>query len=460
MKKVCVQGLGFVGSAIAVAIANAKNNDGNFIFNVAGIDLENISGQQRIKHINQGIFPFPNNDQELKEATFEAIQRGNLKAYSDPSHYKDADYIIVSIPFNLSGLERGERQFLWDDFKESIRQFSCLMRPECLVIVETTVPPGTCRQVILPIIQKEFSRRNIQRSPLLAHSYERVMPGTGYLRSITEYYRCYAGIDEHSADLCRIFLSQLIKIEKYPLVCLSSVEASEIAKVLENSYRAVNIAFIEEWTVFAEQLNVDLHEIVNAIRMRPTHSNIRQPGFGVGGYCLTKDPLFAQQAAQEIYHYDHKFPFCEMAVKVNQNMPKRSFNALHNYMKNITGKKLLILGVSYKADVGDTRFSPSASFVAEAKKHGMELTYHDPLVSYWEELNTSVEKDIDSLDFSSFDAIVIAVPHTEYMKINFSELLLKPGAFILDACGIIQQTELYALKEKGNTIFVIGKGKI
>ena len=162
-----------------------------------------------------------------------------------------------------------------------------------LVILETTVPPGTCERVVAPELAAALQRRGLQRDAfLLAHSYERVMPGEDYLASITHFWRVYAGHTPEAADACERFLAQVINVDEYPLTRLASTTASEIAKVMENSYRATNIAFIEEWARFAEAVGVDLFGVINAIRVRPTHSNIRQPGFGVGGYCLTKDLLF------------------------------------------------------------------------------------------------------------------------------------------------------------------------
>ena len=138
--------------------------------------------------------------------------------------------------------------------------------------------------------------------------------------------------------------------------------------MFENSYRAVNIAFIEEWARFAETVGIDLFSVVEAIRKRPTHANLRQPGFGVGGYCLTKDPLFAHLAAREIWHQDDlDFPFCRQAVCLNNDMPLVSLNKLEAQLGGLAGRTILLLGLSYRADVGDTRHSPSERFHTEAR---------------------------------------------------------------------------------------------
>ena len=132
------------------------------------------------------------------------------------------------------------------------------------------------------------------------------MPGKNYLDSIINYWRVFAGINDISADKCAEFLSKIINVKKYPLTRLSNTNESETGKLLENSYRAVNIAFIEEWGRFAEDIGLDLFNIIDAIKMRPSHNNIMQPGFGVGGYCLTKDPRFADLSVKQIFKKKRK----------------------------------------------------------------------------------------------------------------------------------------------------------
>ena len=164
-------------------------------------------------------------------------------------------------------------------------------------MIETTVPPGTCENVVKPIIEKQLTKRGFGSEDFyLGHSYERVMPGPQYIDSIREFPRVYAGINEISAILVEKFLKTIIDTSKCNLTRLENTNATEMAKVLENSYRAMNIAFAVEWSRFAEEAGVDLYAIVDAIRVRPTHNNLMYPGIGVGGYCLTKDPLLASWA--------------------------------------------------------------------------------------------------------------------------------------------------------------------
>src|SRR5262249_33681306 len=222
---------------------------------------------------------------------------------------------------------------------------------------------------------------------------------------------------------CARFLSAFINVADYPLTRLHSTTASETAKLMENSFRAVSIAFVEEWARFAETVGVDLFEVVEAIRKRPTHNNIRQPGFGVGGYCLTKDPLLPGVAAREIFgRPDLLFPFSEQAVQTNQKMPLVSLKALEGLLGDLAAKRILILGVAYRQDVADTRYSPAETFALAARKRGADILAHDPLVDYWPEMAMRVERG-PLPAASSIDAAVFCVPHKAYRKLDLATWL-------------------------------------
>ena len=278
--------------------------------NITGIDLSTVAGQKRIDCINSGKFPFKTNDSKLLGELKKAVERCNLKATSDKDAYTMADVVVVNINCDLVK-QNDQENIAIDPFAHSIREIAENVSEDTLVIIESTVPPGTCEKIVYPIFEDIFNKRKLNINKLyLAHSYERVMPGDEYFDSIINYWRVYAGINGESADRCEAFLSQVINTTDYPMTRLNSTIASETGKLLENSYRAVNIAFIEEWGRFAEEVGIDLYEVIDAIRMRPTHANMRQPGFGVGGYCLTKDPLFAKIAARDILNIKgHEFPF-------------------------------------------------------------------------------------------------------------------------------------------------------
>lgn len=456
---VCIQGLGFVGAAMAIAVASATDNKGNPVYNVVGIELPTEKGKGIAKQLCEGIFPFDNIDKNLQLSHKKCIENQNIYATTDADWMKEADIILSDINLDVSYKDSGEPYLDLELYKKAVHTIAGKIKKGALLIVETTVPPGTCEKIVRPILENEFDRRGLgKENVLIAHSYERVMPGADYLNSIVNYWRVYSGINRKSADICEKFLENIINTEQYPLTRLSCTIASETAKVLENSYRAVTIAFMEEWGRFAETAGFDMFEVVDAIRKRPTHSNMRQPGFGVGGYCLTKDPYFAALGARDILALEElEFPFCFHAVQLNNKMPIVSLDKIEKLLGgNLQGKKILILGVSYRQDVGDTRYSPTEIFAREALRRGAELTCHDPLVKEWREFDMEVMQEIPSPD--QFDAVVFTVAHREYSDINFIEWLPPNKILVFDANHVLSNKQIEDIYTMGHKFSAIGKG--
>lgn len=455
---VCVQGLGFVGSAMSLAVASAKAETGETLYNVIGIDISSEEGCRRVNSFNQGIFPFENNDQALQQAMAQTQRDGNLWATIDPDYFQAADVIIVDINLDLKYKEDHQPSLDMYPFEIAIHTLGQRIRPGALVIVETTVPPGTCAKIAYPVLCEEFDKRGLNRSDIfLAHSYERVMPGANYFDSIINFWRVYSGINRESADKCQVFLESILHTEQYPLTRLENTTATEIAKVLENSYRATNIAFMEEWGRFAEAVGVDLFQVIDAIRMRPTHSNMRQPGFGVGGYCLTKDPYFAPLAAKDIFGFsDLEFPFSTKAVEVNHTMPLVSLNKIETLCGgSLVGRKMLVMGVSYRQDVGDTRYSPTELFVKEASQRGTKIMCQDPLVRVWREVDVPVLQEIPS--FTGWDIIVFTVQHNQYLKIDFKTADLSNTVLIFDANRVLSDKQRQDIAQRDVKFASIGR---
>ncbi len=453
-KTVCVQGLGFVGSAMALAIASAKQENGEPSYNVIGIDIPNEAGYRKAASVNDGIFPFESNDKKLQQAQLEAYQNGNLWATTESEYFQYADVVVVDINLDIKYDKEHKPVLDLKLFREAIHTLGRYIKAGALVMVETTVPPGTCHKVVYPILCEEFKKRGLESTEIfIAHSYERVMPGENYFDSIVNFWRVYSGINDASADKCQEFLESVIHTDQYPLIRLEKTMATELAKVLENSYRAVNIAFMEEWGRFAEAIRVDLFEVIDAIRMRPTHSNIRQPGFGVGGYCLTKDPYFAPLAAKEIFGLKNiDFPFSTKAVEVNNAMPLVSLDKVEALLGgSLQGKKILVLGVSYRQDVGDTRYSPTEIFVKEAERRGAVTVCQDPLVDYWIEMDTQVLREIPV--FTGYDAVIFTVQHKQYQKIEFQSGDFSKGTVIFDANCVLSKKQRMSIALLDDVIF-------
>jgi UDP-N-acetyl-D-glucosamine dehydrogenase len=454
---VCVQGLGFVGAAMAIAVASARDADNRPVYNVRGVDLPTEQGLARISALNRGAFPFPTTDSKLVEKAQQVHADGNLIAFSDATVFEAADTIIVDVPLDVQWTQAGATVDL-ETFRTAMRSIGGYMRPDALVIIETTVPPGSTTHVAAPILQDQLAKRNLSTDQFkLAHSYERVMPGSAYLDSIVNMPRVYGGYDARSSQACADFLRTVINVDRYPLTQLSSTTASELAKVLENTFRAVTIALMEEWASFAETIGVDLFEIVNSIRARPTHSNIRTPGFGVGGYCLTKDPLMAQLASREIFHFDHPFPFAAMAVDANRRMPRRALDKLKRLLGGrLDGKRVLLLGVSYREDVGDTRYSPSEIFCTAAREEGAEIVVRDPLVAYWPEQGIDIPGDMPPA--ADFDAVVLAVPHKDYKSFDYEDWLNGHRPLFFDGFNVLSLDQRRRLRALGCRVECVGRG--
>jgi UDP-N-acetyl-D-glucosamine dehydrogenase len=455
---VCVQGLGFVGCAMAIAVAGARRSDSTPWFNVVGVDQPTAAGRERAEQVNRGELPLTALDPDLREALKLANHEGNLIATTEPGSYALADVTVVDINLDV---DRERRTIDFEPFRKAIKALGDWMRPGSLVLVETTVPPGTCRHLVMPTLRSGLQARGLPGDAILvAHSYERIMPGREYLRSIVELPRVYAADEELAALACRSFLEKVIHPERSRLTRLKSTIASETSKIVENSYRAVNIAFIDEWSRFAEAVGVDLYEVVDAIRTRPTHANIRRPGLGVGGYCLTKDPLMGEVAARQLFDLKvSEFPFSRLAVKVNEEMPLRSVERLAYALGgSLAGREILVLGVSYRADIGDTRWSPSETLVRGIWERSGTVRAHDPLVRFWPELKMGIERALPTA--SGADAVVFAVDHEEYKQLDLRSWLGPCRPVLFDASRVLSPGQRKEALSLGCRIWAPGDGVV
>jgi nucleotide sugar dehydrogenase len=454
---VCVQGLGFVGAAVCVAIASARNSGGRAIYDVLGVDLPTPDGLPRIEALNGGTFPFATTDLQLQTKLQEAHATGNLAASTDPSVFGMASVIVVDVPLGIRQRD-GEDALELEPFRAAIETVGAHIRPDALVIVETTVPPGATSRIVAPTLRRQLAQRGLPVDQIrIAHCYERVTPGAAYLESIVNMPRVYAGTDERSADACEAFLRTIVDDTKAPPTRLGNTTASELSKLLENTYRAVTIALMEEFAAFAENVGLDLFEIAGAIRTRPTHRNIRSPGFGVGGYCLTKDPLIAGLAAREIFGLEQAFPFASLAVSTNRVAPQRVLERLARLVGGeLRDRRILLLGLSYREDIGDTRHSPSEVFYQAAKAAGATILVHDPLVRHWREQEIETPEDVPAA--TGLDAVVLAIPHGYYRTFDYPAWLGPHRPLFLDAFNVLTGDQRRELRALGCRVESIGRG--
>lgn len=444
---------------MCVAISNSRDDNGEY-YDVYGIEVNTKKGKEKVEMINKGIIPIKTNDRNLLDKFEDSYKRGNLKASVSPETYKDADIVIVDINLDVKNLEN-KPNINFDNFNSAILTLGQNVSQECLIIVETTVPPGTTEEIIYPTLLCELKKRfpSIKRINL-AHSYERVMPGKNYLNSITNFWRVFSGIDDISAELCKSFLKTFIDYKNYPLSQLSNPRSSETAKILENSYRASNIAFINEWTIFAQEIGIDLYEILEAIKIRPTHNNIMKPGLGVGGYCLTKDPSMGEISAKQIYKKDSlKFPISLKALAINRSMPNNIINLIKNNSLDLKENlSILVLGLTYLADIDDIRSSPSIELIKRCESKNWIVDSHDPMISKNKKIK--FQSKLNLPDPKDYDFIVLTVGHDYYKQLDWIKWLNGFNGILIDSNNILNNRILFKLKNLKIKILKVGRGDL
>ena len=469
-KIVAVQGLGFVGCVMATVVADATDKDGNPYYFVHGHQRASKRSYWKVPVINSGVPPVASSDPEVPQIFHRTVvEKKNFRATSEESVYGLVDVVVVDIQLDATKPSFGEAEKGYCDllaFREGIRTLGQHIRPDCLVLVETTVPPGTCEKVVKPILEEEFTKRGIDiaaNPPLVAHSYERVMPGAKYVASIRDFWRVFSGVNEKSIELCREFLSNCLNVEEYPLTQLDSTNASELAKTMENTYRAVNIDLTLEWASFAEQIGVDIFKVREAIRKRKgTHDNLLRPSLGVGGYCLTKDPVLANWAMQTLFGLEGSLEMAIRSVNINDTMPLHTIEIIKREFESLSNLKVAVLGVSYLENVGDTRHSPSKTLVEFLRKEFATALTHDPYVEAWPELDESkVESDLNAV-LPGADVVIFAVGHDQYKGLKPAEVVAMCGTkpLIVDCSNFLSDATIAEYKKLGCKVRGVGKGHI
>ncbi|HPE45770.1 MAG TPA: UDP binding domain-containing protein, partial [Deltaproteobacteria bacterium] len=374
--------------------------------------------------------------------------------------------------------------------EESIRIIAGKIQPSCLVLIETTVPPGTTEYIAYPIMKRAFAGRGTDAEPLLAHSYERVMPGRDYVKSIRDFWRVCSGINDESRARVEKFLSEVLNVEKFPLTVLDRPIESETAKIVENSYRATILAFLDEWSTFCEKNGVDLIKVIGAIRVRPTHSNMIFPGPGIGGYCLPKDGGLGVWAYRHLMGFsDENFRITPAAIDINDTRALRAVqhvrDALRNMGRIVAASTVTILGASYREDVGDTRYSGSELIVRKLAEMGADIRVHDPYVEHWWEFESQdtypavgaswarffrnqdmlkdlrIAKDLGKT-LKGSDAVVLAVRHKDYLNLDPDRVVKMIGgpAAVVDCFGILDDAKIRRYFELGCEVKGLGRGHI
>ena len=269
------------------------------------------------------------------------------------------------------------------------------------------------------------------------------------------FFRVYSGINNNGKNATKEFLESIINTKDYELTELETPRASEMGKLLENSYRSMNIAFAIEWSRFAEANSVNLYEVVDAIRKRPTHANLMYPGIGVGGYCLTKDGLIADASFE-----GGDLSMTVNAVRETDRMPIYALNFVINQFPDLNVLKTancIVAGVAYAPGVGDTRFSPVETFVTQLSQKAKKLYCVDPYVSFWEELDLTVHPNCEHLPMEKITNIFICTKHEElFMMMNSLPTKLKKHINLFDLVGLFQRSDGQSKTQMFGNYFLLG----
>jgi len=491
---VVVMGVGFVGAVMAAIVADTVDKNGQPSKFVIGMQRPSARSFWKIPMLNRGISPVKAEDPEVDPMIDRCVnKKKTLIATYTYEVLKLADVVVVDVQCDyikedLGNVRNGEADMA--ALESSLGVIAENIPPSALVLIETTVAPGTTEQVAYPIMKKIFRKRGIESDPLLAHSYERVMPGRNYVASIRDFWRVCSGINEEAKKRVVKFLTEVLNTDKYPLTVMDRPIESETAKIIENSYRATILAFLDEWSLYSERNGVDLIKVIKAIKMRPTHSNILFPGPGIGGYCLPKDGGLGVWAYKHILGFeDDIFKITPLAIDINDtrgiHVGQLTRDALRNMGQPIASADILILGAAYREDVGDTRYSGSEIVIRKLAEMGAEIRVHDPYVEHWWEFEQQdtypaegqskakffrnqeklkeihIEQDLNKALVDA-EAVIFAVPHQAYLNLDPDELIKTIGhpAAIIDCFGILSDDKIRRYFQLGCEVKGLGRGHI
>ncbi len=492
---VVVMGVGFVGAVMAAIIADTVDKKtGKPSKFVIGCQRPSTRSYWKIPMLNKGQSPVKAEDPQVDPMIARCVlEKKTLIATYNSDCLELADCVVVDVQCDYIKKDLGQLRTGQTDMaalEATMKTIGQKIPPNCLVLIETTVAPGTTEFVAWPILKKAFQARGIKSDPLLAHSFERVMPGRQYVASIRDFWRVCSGCNTEARNRVEKFLREVLNTEKYELTIMDRPIESETTKIVENSYRATILAFLDEWSLFAERNGVDLIKVIKAIKMRPTHSNIIFPGPGIGGYCLPKDGGLGYWAYKHLLGFeDDIFKISTMAIDINDtrglHVATLTRDALRNMGRYIAGANVLLCGASYRQDVADTRYSGSEIVVRRLTEMGAEMRVHDPYIEHWYELQQQDTYPARGQSWSRFfrnqenlkeirvqndlpkalkgaEAVILAVPHEPYLKLNPDDIVKWAGAplAVIDCYGILEDEKIRQYFELGCEVKALGRGHI
>ena len=391
--RIGVIGLGYVGLPLALAFAEKG-------FTVLGFDTDQSKvsklecGESYIGHISQTL---------IRQA----------RDHFEPTHLferlDEPDAILICVPTPLSPTRDPDLSFVTD----SVRMIASRLRQGQLIILESTTYPGTTRDVVLPLLEAAGLRAGTDF--FLAYSPEREDPGNPRYAAAT-IPKVVGGIDQPSLDLAALLYDQVV----VKVVAVSTPEIAEACKILENTYRAVNIALVNELKVLYDRMGIDIWEVIDAASTKPFGFHAFFPGPGLGGHCIPIDPFYLTWIARK---YDMATRFIELAGEINTAMPSyvvdRIAGALNDRAKPVFGSRILLLGMAYKKDVDDPRESPGFELMDLLRRRGAIVHYNDPLIPTLPAMRRyphlrMASEELTTLSLSRQDCVVIVTDHSSY----------------------------------------------
>jgi len=405
--KLAVIGLGYVGLPVAALFSNKG-------FQVVGVDVK----QDRVDLINKGRSPIEGKEPGFAELISDVVESGTFHATTDYQELSDADIVLIDVETPVNADHVPEYQAL----RSAVKSLSSVLKKGALVIVESTVMPGTIRNVILPIIEKETGMV-CNKDFYLGNCPERVMPGK-LLHNLRKMSRVVGGGTQETA---------VLMVDLYSIVVEADVDTAdwitaEIVKTAENTYRDVQIAFANEVALICEALGADVWRVRELVRKSPGREMLL-PGAGVGGHCIPKDPWLL---ASSVRGSGVPVRLIPSAREINSGMPEHIFNVLENRMEGFDGKRILILGYAYLNNSDDARNSPSEELVKLINDTGASIVIHDPYIKKY--AGDVVEKAKDC------DAVVLMTAHSEYASIDLKQLKrVMRTPFIFDGRNVLDK---------------------
>ena len=396
MKNVAIVGQGYVGLPLALAAVNVGHN-------VVGLDID----INKTELISSGKSPIEDiSNKEISGALATKRYRLNSAINFDSS----TEVICVCVPTPLNKEHKPDLTIL----EAAVSAVSQSLKAGMLVIIESTIQPGTTREILLPLLEKGSGLTRDQF--FLAYSPERIDP-LNKEWNVKNTPKLVSGLTQESADKAQGFYKTFIE---HTVIC-PSLEIAETAKLLENAFRFINISFINELAMFCNKLGIDIKEVIAAASTKPYGFMPFYPSIGVGGHCIPVDPIYLSSKATEI---GSPTSFIDLADKINKNVPQYLVARAERITNGLKGKKIIVIGVSYKPNVADTRETPVESLISRLQENEAQVFWHDDLVKQWKGESSTELSD-------NFDLAVIATPH------DYLDLSVLGNVPILDTRGSI-----------------------